>query len=581
MTPLNPRSRLALALVLAPLGLQALVVHWFGVNTLVWDEFYYVDFIRQVRAGTGWLRWLWVQHNEHRVIPMKLAMAPLALATHWNTKAEMYLSVLLAGLVILGLWRLYRRAGGESLLLFTPVAWLTCSLSQFQNMLYGMMICHYFTLLGVVWAFVFLDGESAVGLAAAIVCGFLASYSIANGLLIWPVGLLFLLARGARRSLTVAWTVASLVLGAAYFYHFRLPPGTKTAAHDLLGLYRFASYAAAALGSPLGAGSMDWSRAAGLALALAVAAVAWRWGRDWRGGRRGLPLVREEALPAALILFALLSCAMIAFGRVASGTPPLESRYIVYSSLAWVGVYMLAVIWSRREVPNGRLWLAGMLALLIPGLLAADLFGLRQSKAWKSQRLRERFLLQTAEAQPDEALSGLYFVPQLRQMVPYLRAARLGPFHEPQDLLLLVRWREGQVAGEILPDRPLEEAFVCNVETLYEAGGVLSTYGRPNRSTLSASLWEGNRRLGVRAVPLAGMADSSWVSIAPAEPLHGCRGRTLTLRFTSADATPGNAASVWTYPSYYPGELRQAGRPILPGRALGLEINAYRAGLLD
>jgi hypothetical protein len=373
----------------------------------------------------------------------------------------------------------------------------------------------------------------------------------------------------------VSWTVASLGLGAAYFYHFRLPPGTKTAAHDLPGLYRFASYAAAALGAPVGAGSMDWSRAAGLALALAVAAIAWRW------GRRGLALAREEALPAALILFALLSCAMIAFGRVASGTPPLESRYIVYSSLAWVGVYMLATLWSRRGEPNGRLWIAGVLALLLPGLLAADLFGLRQSKGWQSLRLRERFLLQTAEAQPDEALAGLYFVPQLRQMVPYLRAARLGPFAEPQDLLLLVRWREGQPAGEILPDRPLEETFVCNVETLYEAGGVLSTFGRPNRSTLSATLWEGNRQLAARPVPLAGLADSSWVSLTLAEPLHGCRGRKLTLRFTSADATPGNAASVWTYPSYYPGELRQAGRPILPGRGLGLEINAYKAGLLD
>jgi hypothetical protein len=506
---------------------------------------------------------------------MKLAMAPLALATHWNTKAEMYLSVLLAGLGILGLWRLYRRAGGDSLLLFAPVAWLTCSLSQFQNMLYGMMICHYFTLLGFVWGLVFLAAGSAGGLAAAIVCGALASYSIANGLLIWPVGLLFLLVRGARRSLTVAWTVASLVLGAAYFYRFKLPEGTQTAAHDLPGLYRFASYAAAALGAPLGAGSVDWSRAAGLAVALAVVAIVWRW------TRRGLPTVREEALPAALILFALLSCAMIAFGRVASGTPPLESRYIVYSSLAWVGVYMLATLWSRRAEPDGRAWLAGVLALLLPGLLAAEVFGLRQCKGWEILRLRERFLLQTADAQPDEALAGLYFVPEIRRMVPYLRANRLGPFAEPQDLLFLVRWREGESAGEILPDRPLEQSFVCNVDTLYEAGGVISTFGRPNRSNLSASLWEGSRQLGARAVPLAGLANSSWVSLAPAEPLRGCRGRTLTLRFTTADATPGNAASVWTYPAYYPGELRQAGRPILPGRALGLEINAYHSGVLE
>ena len=254
-SPESLRSRLALTLALAPLGLQALAVHLFGVNTLVWDEFYYVDFIRQVRAGENWLAWLWRQHNEHRVIPMKLAMAPLAMLTRWNTKAEMYLSVLLAGLLVLGLWRLYRRAGGESLLLFAPVPWLVCSLSQFQNMLFGMMMCHYFTLLGVVWAFVFLDRRSGGGLAAAVLCGTAASYSIANGLLVWPVGLLLLLVLGARRALVLSWGVASVVVTALYFYHFGIPAGSQHISHDLQGLYRIASFGVASLGAPLGAGS--------------------------------------------------------------------------------------------------------------------------------------------------------------------------------------------------------------------------------------------------------------------------------------------------------------------------------------
>lgn len=570
------RSRLALALVLAPLGLQTLAVSLFGVNTLVWDEFYYVDFIRKVLAGENWLSWIWVQHNEHRVIPMKLAMAALAPLTRWDTKAEMYLSVVLAGLVVLGLWRLYRRAGGASLLLFAPVPWLVCSLSQYQNMLYGMMICHYFTLLGVVWALVFLDRRSGGGLAAAVFCGATATYSIANGLLVWPVGLALLLAQGARRSLTVAWTVASVVLTSLYFYRFTMPPGGTPVSRDLAGLYRLASFGIAALGAPLGAGNMDWSRAAGLAVAGAILAVAWRW------RRQGLSWMRGEALPGALILFAVLSCGMIAFGRAGSGIPPLESRYIAYSSLALVGVYMILGLWSRRqEVPAGRLWLTGATALLVPGLIAANLYGLRQARDWRNLRLSEEFLLQTFESQPDEALTGLYFVPELRKSAAYLRAERLGPFGEPRKLLLLVRWREGQIAGEILPGRPVEQRFVCDVETLWEAGGVLSTYGRRNRSSVAVSLWEGERRLGSRTVPLAGLADSAWISVPLAEALHGCRGRRLAMRFESADAKPGDAASVWTYPRYYDGELRQAGAPILPGRALGLELNAYHAGLLQ
>jgi hypothetical protein len=575
--PRLPRTRLALALVLAPLGLQALAVHLFGVNTLVWDEFFYADFLREVHEGKNWLHWLSLQHNEHRVVPMKLAMIPLAFLTRWNTVAEMYLSVVLAGLVILGLWKLYRRSGGEDLLLFAPVAWLVCSLSQYQNILFGMMMCHYFTLLGVVWALVFLARRSAAGLVAAVLCGLLASFSILNGLLIWPVGLLLLLAWGERRSLTAAWTVASLGATLLYFYRFQMPGTAPPMAYDLRGLYRIASFAITSLGSPLGAGSIDWSRAAGFAMAVALGAIAWRW------LRKGRQRMREEALLGALILFALLSCAMIAVGRASYGIPPLESRYIAYSSLAMMGIYLILGLWSRgagEAAAGGRLWLTGATVLLIPGLIAANLFGLRESRSWRNLRLQEKFLLQTSESQPDEVLAGLYFVPEVRRLVPYLRAERLGPFNEPQDLLLLMRWREGHTAHEILPERPLEQTLVCKVGTLWEVGAVIATYGRKNQSNLSFSLWEGERQLGDRMVPLADLADGTWISVPLKEPLRDCAGRHLTLRLESPDGAPGNAASVWTYPDYFEGRLRHAGTPGLEGRDLGLEINAFRFGIM-
>lgn len=570
---MNPiRSRLGLALVLAPLGLQALAIRLFGVNTLVWDEFYYVDFIHLVRSGGSWLPWLWIQHNEHRVIPMKLAMAALAPLTRWNTRAEMVLSLVLAGVTVLGLWRLYRRAGGEDLLLFAPVPWLVCCLSQYQNMLYGMMICHYFTLAGVVWALVLLDRRSGGSLAGAVLCGLTASYSIANGLLVWPVGLALLLVQRARRGLVAAWAVASVAATGLYFYRFQFPPGPPRP-HGLYGLYKMASFFLASLGAPLGAGSMDWSRAAGLAVSAAVLAVAWRWRRE------GLETARREALPSALILFALLSCGMIAVGRAGMDVPPLESRYIAYSSLALMGIWTVLVL--RRREETGRLWLAAAIALLVPGLIAANLWGLRQARGWRDLRLREKFLLQTFAAQPDEALTGLYFVPELRRIAPYLQAERLGPFDESRDLLILTRWKEGSVAGEILPGRPIEQTYVCDVDTLREAGPVLSTYGRQNRGTVLVSLWEGGRQLGARTVPLAGLPDSSWISIPLAAPLRDCRGHRLTFRLESPDSAPGNAGSVWTYPSYYEGRLAQPGAAPMPGRSAGLEVNALHFGLLQ
>lgn len=348
-------------------------------------------------------------------------------------------------------------------------------------------------------------------------------------------------------------------------------------AHDLRGLLRTASFGVTSIGAPLGAGSADWSRAAGLALLALFVVIALGWRRG------GWERIREESAPAALILFSLLSSAMITLGRVSSGIPPLESRYIAYSSLAVIGAYLIVTLRYRRgEGPDeGRRWLAASLTLLIPGIVAANLHGLFDSRQWKATRMREKFLLQTAESQPDEALAGLYFVSELRRVVPYLRAERLGPFAEPQELLLLVRWREGAVTGEILPDSPIEQAFVCNVGELREAGVALATSGRKNRSMLRASLWEGERRIGEKTVPAEGLTDSGYLSIPLAEPMRSCQGRRLRFRLESPDASPGNAISAWTYPRYYAGELKQAGHPILPGRALGLELNAFHFGLMQ
>ena len=75
------RRRVGLALLAAPVALQAVVVALLGVNTILWDEFYYVDFIREVREGGNWWPWLLRQHNEHRLVPAKLVVAPLALLT--------------------------------------------------------------------------------------------------------------------------------------------------------------------------------------------------------------------------------------------------------------------------------------------------------------------------------------------------------------------------------------------------------------------------------------------------------------------------------------------------------------------
>lgn len=568
------RSRLGLALVLAPVAGQFLVVFFLGVNTPVADEFYYVSFVRLLRQGGDWLPGVWAQHNEHRVVPVKLVMALLQPFTGWNLKAEMYVSAVLAGLTVLGLWRLYRQAGGKDLLLFAPVSWLYCNLSQYENMLYGLLMCHYFTAAGAVWALVFLDRRSRSGLVFAVFCGLVASVSIVNGLLVWPLGLFLLLARRERLARTLTWSVAGATTTLLYFATFTRPQGLA-AMHVTPGdLPHMARYALAVLGAPLAAGSVPWSAVVAAALLALAAALGVRW------LRQGRDRLREEASLGALFLFGLLSCAVIAAGRALTGVPALESRYVAYTALAFAGVYLLVIRDAERsgEPPLRSPRFAAVLALLIPGLIAADLQGFFDARLWRLARLREQFLLQTYDRQPDAVFGEADFVQQLRAyMAPYLRAERLAAFAEPQHLLLLTREDEREAAGPILLSDPIDLRLVCPVDVLRDVAVNLSGEGPPDASTVSISMWTGGRRLAVRTLPVSELADgwTGWVPLTLHEPLRGCQGRELILRIEAHDATPAARITLWTYPLYYEAVARHGSQPLAPGRSPGLLLNAY------
>jgi hypothetical protein len=572
------RSRLGLALVLAPILGQFLVVLFLGVNTPVADEFYYADVVRAVREDAEWLPIVWRQRNEHRVVTVQLTMVLLEPFFGWNLKAEMYASAVLAGLTVLGLWRLYRRAGGADLLLFAPVAWLFCNLSQYENMLYGLLMCHYYAAAGVVWTLVFLARRSVAGFALACLCGVVASFSLLNGLLVWPIGLLLLLAWGKHRGWSVAWILAGAATFAVFFQGWQQPQGLAAMHPGLKDVPRIGLYAISLLGAPLAGGSVAWSRALGLVLLALTAALVLIW------RKQGRERLRDDAILFALMLFALVTCVVIAGGRALNTVPSLQSRYVAYTSLAFAGAYLLASRAAERSGASlaGNPWLVATLALFLPAMVAADIQGFQDAKLWRLVRLRQQFYLQTYHLQPDSVFGAPDFVARLRGWIaPFIRAERLNAFSEPQRVLLLTRTEEREAAGPVVPGRPVELRLSCPVDVLRDVAVTMSREAPPDASNVSVSIWAGTQRLAVRDLPVSALA-SGWaghVQVQLPRPLRECQGRELTIRIESPDATPATQVTVWTYPHYYDAVLRHGDGPLAPGRSLGLLLNAYYFGL--
>ena len=566
----------ALSLIAAPVLLLVGAVLRLGVNTLIGDEFYYVDFIHRVLAQQRWASWIWAQHNEHRVVPMKLLLAGLAGPTRWNQQAEMWCSVVLSAAIVWVLWRLYRRSGGTfetgGLLEFAPVAWLVCSLAQYENQLFGMMVCHYFTALGAVVSLWLLASGRVVALLLAVLAALVAASSIVNGFLIFPAGLAVLAARRSSFSRWATWCLSGSAALWLYSRSYLVPPHTQAFQWTLTGASRILELWLATLGAPLAAGSAGWAFALGVGFLAAAVCLVLRWLRADSAQRT------NDAPAVGLILFGLASGAMVAAGRAFMNPPGalLGSRYITYTTLAWIGVYLVLLGETRKgRWPSWRIvaW-----SLLVPGTVAANLYGLAEARNWHRERLLDQYVLQTYNWQSDGVVGRLGPPESVRRAASSLSAERLSAFASPQRLLMLMDASTAKPSGEILLGQPIEQRLACPLETLHDVAVMVLPAARA-RGQFAVAVSSGGRELMRRSFDTASIRDWTWVTVPLAEPLRKCRGQELTVRVESLVSSPGGGVSTLLCAPYYDGALSQFGGPI-PDRRLGLALDARALGVL-
>jgi len=432
-----------LATLAPPLSILYLI-HTLAVNVPYWDEWELVPLIAKLYAGTLTFADFWRQHNEHRVVFPKLILLGLARLSGWNVVAEIYLSLALAVLSFLFLWRLLSTTLGTTHAVLRPAlvvlaSWLVFTLAQGQNWLWGWELPWFLSNLSVViaiWVLAEWPGQWRAVVFAALAC-VVANYSLASGLLLWGVILVGLLVQFTlwQWQKIVFWLVASGLSIGAYLYNYHSVTGHPSLFFVLRHPFIFATYILAYLGSPFGnwGGVLSATTAlyglAGIA-ALAIAAGGLWWQRAWRP---------SNALPwLLLVLFALLNAVLTGIGRAGFGLgQALSSRYATVAILFWIG-WMVAVSVAFREafLQLGRVGRWGSLVasafvcvFMFLGYVRSYTRGSGEIEELSGQLRTGLSYLYQYQTAPDAPLLFLYpSPPAVRERAAQLDALDQGPF---------------------------------------------------------------------------------------------------------------------------------------------------------
>lgn len=342
--PRVPRVFAWIAFATGAFGLMS-IIGWIlrTYHPMPWfDEWDTMRLFQQMEDGErSWLEGIFSQHNEHRLAIPRLFFA-LDFFVFGGTSillfaATLLLQVVLAAIICAQIFRM--EAGpGVKLALSGIAAALLFSGQQMSIFLWAFQVQWPLVYGGAVLALYCGDGfvrarerspnsmAQWAWLLAAGISGFCSTFSMANGLLVWPL-LIFLVVRFAR---PFSWVAAVLTAGVAvaviglFLNHFFR---TGSYAVDILsvdGIVKAIAFVVAYLGSPfvfLGAAPVYIVGTLVLLTAIGLGALL-IFGRKF--------MTSSEAMLALALLMIVGTAMITSAGRAAMGfAGATESRYVM------------------------------------------------------------------------------------------------------------------------------------------------------------------------------------------------------------------------------------------------------------
>src|SRR5690348_7659257 len=378
----------------------------------LWDEWQEIDAIASAPHHQLPLKWLWSQHSEHRVVFYRLLLLAdihVFHGNHWisfwcmlGVQCSFFLALALmmrsAG-VQGSLWRVIVGLAGFAL--FSPSQWENFGWAfQISFLLPGL-----FTLLAL-WMLMKHNDEvsgwrSGSYLAISILFGIAATYSNANGVVVWPLLIVAAIAVCVRWRTLAVYAASGAVSITSYLYGYSSPSYHSSPLQSIRHPVSLMTYAAGYLGVVL----PPWVRVRdAVAVATGAAglliAVLATWWVVTRKRRKSIHIVF-----LGLMHFAISTAVVTALGRIGFGlNQAFSSRYQTFNLLFWFSTVTLVLLIADELRLRWRLGI--VIAVAVATSIATLVFplGLRASRTRTQQ----------AEAASSALLAGIPYTPALK-----------------------------------------------------------------------------------------------------------------------------------------------------------------------
>jgi hypothetical protein len=431
-------------------------------TSLQGDEFHVLARYVALRDGAlSALGFFWEQHNEHRVALARIFFLADILVDRGTQALTKTITLLFcaatAGFFSLLVIRFDRLHWGIRLGTIGLFIALFMSSHQMENLYRGfnnqVLTVTFFSVVALYLTARSIESGRSLPLWSAVASGVLATYSMSNGLAVWPLMLLLCLVLRAKLRSTATIAVVGAIVIVSFLWNYHKPAAHPSMFAGLADPLGFAHYFVAFLAGPLNGFNLSQATVVGGG---ALLLVLYYLLRQLKAGGR-VPTLAWFLIATCFLVMAI--DAMVAIGRFGFGVEQgLSSRYSSYVAPLYAALLLLGLsrVDATQKSPMQSLDLA-----VLGGTALVCVIGLMPSQSrpiidWASGQfaLYEQLGAAAITEAPDEAFLQTVASPrQIEADFPYLAEHQLSMFRSESSTQLRRAIREkAAITGVMNPE---------------------------------------------------------------------------------------------------------------------------------